>query len=90
MVTDKLPSAAATQVILFVIAFFPVSGYAGALTMGALDCDGSSHDFIVFLCAPVVFTPFIILCRSPPNIELFGPDTLRAHCAPGGGGGGGE
>jgi hypothetical protein len=83
MVADELAFTAGAQVILFIIAFFPVSAYAGALTMGALDFYDYSHNFIVFLCAPVAFTPFIILCRSPPLIffsALPGEDAGTGLC----------
>jgi hypothetical protein len=47
MVADELASTVFTAVILFVIAFFPVSGYSGAVAMGALDFYGCLHDFMV-------------------------------------------
>jgi hypothetical protein len=40
IITNKLPSALAAPVILFAVAFFPVSGYVGAMAMGALDFYG--------------------------------------------------
>jgi hypothetical protein len=57
MAADKPASAVFTAVILFAAAFFSVSGYVGTVAMGALDFYGDQHDFIVFLCAPVVITP---------------------------------
>jgi hypothetical protein len=57
LVADKLASAVFTEVILFALAFFPVSGYVGGMAMGALDFYGYEHDFIVFLCVPVVSIP---------------------------------
>jgi hypothetical protein len=38
--TDKLVTAVLAPVILLAAAFFPVSGYAGAVAMGALDFFG--------------------------------------------------
>jgi hypothetical protein len=40
IIADKLPSALGTAVILFAIVFFPVSGYLGAMAMGALEFYG--------------------------------------------------
>jgi hypothetical protein len=40
MVADELVTAAGTQVILFAVAFFPVSGYIRTLATGALDFYG--------------------------------------------------
>jgi hypothetical protein len=38
--TDKLAAAVFTPAILLAAAFFPVSSYAGAMAMGALDFYG--------------------------------------------------
>jgi hypothetical protein len=57
MVSDELTTASGTPVILFAVAFFPVSGYVMTMAMGALDFYGYLHDFIVFLCVPIVSTP---------------------------------
>jgi hypothetical protein len=40
MVTDELTTTLGTEVILFTVAFFPVSGYAGTMAMGALNFYG--------------------------------------------------
>jgi hypothetical protein len=57
MAADELTSALGTEVIiLFAVVFFPVSVYVGAMATEALDFYGYYHDFIVFLCVPVVFT----------------------------------
>jgi hypothetical protein len=42
---------------MFALVFFPVSGYLGAMAMGALDLYGCFHDFIVIPCAPFVIIP---------------------------------
>jgi hypothetical protein len=57
MVTDELTTALGAKVILFAVAFFPVSGYVMTMAMGALDFYGDCHNFIVFLCVPIVSTP---------------------------------
>jgi hypothetical protein len=43
MIADELATAVFTEVILFVVVFFPVSGYVGALAMGAIDVYGYCH-----------------------------------------------
>jgi hypothetical protein len=40
IIANKLPSTLAVAVILFAVAFFPVSGYVGIIAMGALDFYG--------------------------------------------------
>jgi hypothetical protein len=40
MVTDELTTALGTEVILFTIVFFPVSGYVRTMAMGAFDFYG--------------------------------------------------
>jgi hypothetical protein len=57
MITYELTAAICASVILFTLVLFPVSGYVRAVAMGALDVYGGLHNFIVFLCAPVVITP---------------------------------
>jgi hypothetical protein len=57
MITYELTAAILAEVILFTLVLFPVSGYLRAVAMGALDFYGYLHNFIVFPCAPVVFTP---------------------------------
>jgi hypothetical protein len=37
MAADELTTALGTEVILFAVVFFPVSGYPGTMVMGALD-----------------------------------------------------
>jgi hypothetical protein len=67
MITYELTAAIFASVILFALVLFPVSGYVGAVAMGALDFYGDLHHSIVFPCAPVVF-PLIIPFRSPSFI----------------------
>ena len=55
MLCDELTSTAGTEVILFAIAFFPVSGYVLTMAMGTPDVYGYLHDFIVRLAVPLVF-----------------------------------
>jgi hypothetical protein len=43
MVADELATAVFTEVILFVVAFFPVLGYVGTMAMGAIDIYGDGH-----------------------------------------------
>jgi hypothetical protein len=57
MITYELTAAILAEVILFTLAFLSVSGYVRAVAKGALDFYGDEHNFIVFPCAPVVFTP---------------------------------
>jgi hypothetical protein len=40
MIADKLAYTMSTAVLWFPLAFFPVSGYLGTVTMGALDVYG--------------------------------------------------
>jgi hypothetical protein len=40
MAADELTTALGTPVILFAVVFFPVSGYVGAMAMGALNFYG--------------------------------------------------
>jgi hypothetical protein len=70
MITYELTAAIFAEVILFTLVLFPVSGYVRAMAMGTLDLYGYLHHSIVFLCAPVVSTPFIILSRSPSKIVI--------------------
>jgi hypothetical protein len=55
---------------LFTLAFLSVSGYVRAVAMGALDLYGYLHHFIVFPCAPVVFTPPSYFVDHHPMIFL--------------------
>jgi hypothetical protein len=43
MAADELMSALGAEVILFAVAFFPVSGYVMAMAMRALDFYGDCH-----------------------------------------------
>jgi hypothetical protein len=54
MAADEPTTALGAKVILFAVAFFPVPGYVRTMATGAFDFYGDCHNFIVFLCAPVV------------------------------------
>jgi hypothetical protein len=74
VVADELASAVFTEIILFILVVFSVSGYGGAVAMGACDVYCYCHYFIASPCAPGVFTPpsyfvdhyrYFYVCGSP-------------------------
>jgi hypothetical protein len=81
MVAYKLTSAVFTTVKLLSLALFSVSGYVGAMAMGAFEFYGYYHSLIVSLYAPVVLslrhtlwitiTVLLVKEHSSKNVFLF-------------------
>jgi hypothetical protein len=72
MIAYKLAAALFTEVILFPLVFFPISGYVRAVAMGAFDFYDDLHNFIVFLYASVVITPLSYFLDHHPIMNLLG------------------